>query len=166
MEAYLDIETTGFSLDYSQITVVGIYLNNGNDQRICQLVGDNITAESITEYLMGVSTLYTYNGSRFDLPFINNHYKVNLSRDFNHCDLMYHCWRNNLFGGLKAVECQLGINRRLKGLTGYEAIRLWWRYVNDYDEAALALLLEYNKEDVMNLQTLKERLFDRAIAEL
>jgi len=37
---------------------------------------------------------------------------------------------------------------------------LWWRYVNDYDEEALATLLEYNKEDVINLKTLKERLLE------
>jgi len=35
---------------------------------------------------------------------------------------------------------------------------LWWRYRNDYDEDALATLLEYNKEDVINLKVLKERL--------
>jgi len=38
----------------------------------------------------------------------------------------------------------------------YEAVRLWWRYVNDYDEDALNTLLEYNKEDVVNLKSLKE----------
>ncbi|GAG47334.1 unnamed protein product, partial [marine sediment metagenome] len=83
---------------------------------------------------------------------------VNLAKLFRHCDLMYDCWRNNLYGGFKAVERQLGIQRRLKGITGYDAVRLWWRYVNDYDEDALATLLEYNKEDVINLKTLKERL--------
>ena len=71
---------------------------------------------------------------------------------------MYDCWRNNLYGGFKAVERQVGIERRLRDIGGYEAVRLWWRYVNYYDEDALAILLEYNKEDVLNLKTLKERL--------
>jgi len=47
----------------------------------------------------------------------------------------------------------------LREINGYQAVRLWWRYVNDYDQGALATLLEYNKEDVINLKTLKEMLF-------
>jgi uncharacterized protein YprB with RNaseH-like and TPR domain len=77
---------------------------------------------------------------------------------FEHRDLMYQCWRNNLYGGLKYVEKQLGIQRRLIEVNGYEAVMLWWRYINNYDEDALETLLEYNKEDVMNLMTLKEKL--------
>lgn len=60
--------------------------------------------------------------------------------------------------GFKAVEHQLSIERRLKEVNGYQAVRFWWRYVNDYDEEALVTLLEYNKEGVLNLKTLKERL--------
>jgi hypothetical protein len=52
----------------------------------------------------------------------------------------------------------LGINRHLKEVNSYEAVRLWWRYINDYDEDALKLLLEYNKEDVVNLKALRDRL--------
>jgi uncharacterized protein YprB with RNaseH-like and TPR domain len=37
-------------------------------------------------------------------------------------------------------------------------VRLWWRYVNDYDETALKNLLEYNKEDCINLKVLKGHL--------
>ena len=35
-------------------------------------------------------------------------------------------------------------------------VLLWCRYVNNYDEDALSILLEYNKEDVVNLKALKE----------
>ena len=41
-EAYLDIETTGLSPKYNEITVVGIYLCNGADTQFIQLVGDEI----------------------------------------------------------------------------------------------------------------------------
>ncbi len=158
VEAYLDIETTGLSPWYGEITVVGIHIVNEFDTRFIQLVGEDITADSIMEALEGVEVICTYNGSRFDLPFIYCRLGVNLAKLFRHCDLMYDCWRNNLYGGFKAVERQLGIQRRLKDITGYEAVRLWWRYANDYDEDALATLLEYNKEDVINLKTLKEML--------
>jgi len=158
IEAYLDIETTGLSPSYSHITVVGIHICSGDDTIFIQLVGREITAESILEALKGVSRIYTYNGSGFDIPFIYYRLGMNLAELFEHHDLMRDCWRNNLYGGFKAVERQLGIDRRLKEVNGYEAVRLWWRYVNDYDEDALTMLLEYNKEDVINLKTLKERL--------
>ena len=158
-EAYLDIETTGLSPRNCEITVVGIYLTNATKDKFVQLVGDAITDASVLQALDGVDVIYTYNGSRFDLPFINARHKVNLASQFEHCDLMYHCWRHRLYGGLKDVERQLGIYRRLKDVNGYEAVRLWWKYVNDYDMDALAALLEYNKEDVINLKVLRDRLF-------
>lgn len=157
-DAYLDIETTGLSPRYCEITVVGIHLVSGHESGFVQLVGDDVTADNILRSLDGVGTLYTYNGSRFDLPFIYIRLGVNLAQLFNHCDLMYHCWRNNLYGGFKAVERQLGVQRKLTEVDGLEAVRLWWRWVNDYDREALTTLLEYNKEDVINLKTLRERL--------
>jgi uncharacterized protein YprB with RNaseH-like and TPR domain len=158
IDAYLDIETTGLSPQYCDITVVGIHLVGGQESRFIQLIGEDVTANNILHALDGVDTLYTYNGSRFDLPFIYVRLGINLAKLFSHCDLMYHCWRNNLYGGFKGVERQLGIQRRLKEVDGFEAVKLWWKYVNDYDEVALSALLEYNKEDVINLKTLRERL--------
>jgi uncharacterized protein YprB with RNaseH-like and TPR domain len=161
LEAYLDIETTGLTPDNCQITVVGIYIVGGEKSEIIQLIGDDITAERLMSSLHGVRTLHTYNGSRFDLPFIDARHRVDLSREFEHIDLMFHCWQRNLYGGLKSVERQLGINRNLTGVNGLEAIRLWWAYINDNDDNALKTLLEYNKEDVVNLKSLKEKLQGR-----
>lgn len=156
IEAYLDIETTGLSPNYDGITVIGIHICDGDGTRFIQLVGKDITANSILEALQGVSIIYTYNGQSFDLPFIHVHLRINLAEIFKHHDLMYDCWRNNLYGGFKAVERQLGIERKLVEINGYEAVRLWWRYIESFDLDALNTLLEYNKEDVLNLKKLKE----------
>lgn len=158
VEAYLDIETTGLSPECSEITVVGINICDGDENSFTQLVGKDITEYNILEALAGVSKIYTYNGSRFDLPFIHCRLGVNLAELFLHHDLMYDCWRYNLYGGFKAVERQLGIKRGLTEVNGYEAVRLWWRYMDYFDLDALNLLLEYNKEDVINLKVLKEKL--------
>jgi uncharacterized protein YprB with RNaseH-like and TPR domain len=157
-EAYLDIETTGLSAFYCDITVVGIYLCNTNSTRFIQMVGREITADGILEALEGVDIIYTYNGRRFDLPFIRAALGIDLQEIFDHRDLMYDCWRCRLRGGFKAVERQLGIERKLKEVDGREAVRLWWRYVDSFDLEALDRLLEYNREDVVNLKALKERL--------
>lgn len=157
-DAYLDIETTGLSRFYDNITVVGIYLCNSKDDKLIQLVGEQVTIDNLLKALEGVNTIYTYNGSRFDLPFIDSSLGIDLEAEFCHHDLMYGCWRNNLYGGFKAVEQQLGISRQLEGIGGLGAVMLWWKYQNDGDQNALALLLQYNKEDVVNLKALRERL--------
>ena len=160
--AYLDIETTGLSSFYHDITVIGIYLVDSSGGRLVQLVGEAATSDNLLEALQGVDTIYTYNGSRFDIPFIRTLLEVDLDAIFHHHDLMYDCWMNNLYGGFKAVERQLGIGRKLQGINGLEAIRLWWRYRENGDEEALALLLEYNREDVVNLEALRKRLWVHA----
>jgi len=158
-DAYLDIETTGLSSSYDGITVIGIYLVNGYDSKLVQLVGRSVTRDNLLASLEGVTKVYTYNGSRFDLPFIRASLGIDLAEFYHHHDLMYDCWRNNLYGGFKAVEQQLGIPRQLKGIGGFEAVLLWWRYQNEGDQNALALLLKYNEEDVVNLKVLRERLY-------
>jgi uncharacterized protein YprB with RNaseH-like and TPR domain len=158
IEAYLDIETTGLSPQDCDITVIGIYIYREDKAKLFQLLGEKITSEYILETLEGVDILYTYNGSRFDLPFIHSHLGINLAKIFKHYDLMYDCWKCNLFGGFKSVEKKLGINRKLIELNGYEAVRLWWRYINYFDQNALKILLEYNKEDVINLKKLRDKL--------
>jgi hypothetical protein len=157
-EAYLDIETTGLSPADCEITVIGIHICDGDETNFIQLVGRDITADNTLEALNGVGVIHTYNGHRFDLPFIHRKLGINLEELFSHRDLMYDCWKNNLRGGFKAVECQLGIDRNLKGINGYDAVRLWWRYVDAFDLDALNTLLQYNKEDVLNLRALKEKL--------
>lgn len=142
------------------VTVVGIYICNGEDAEVTQLVGKDITKVSLSEVLEGVGILHTYNGSRFDLPFIHSCIGIDLNRIFPHRDLMFDCWKNHLYGGLKAVERQLGIGRQLKDMNGWEAVKLWWKYVESFDLDALNKLLEYNKEDVVNLRTLKAKLLN------
>ena len=158
LDAYLDIETTGLCSFYDEITVIGICLASDDGNTLVQLVGGEVTRGNLLRSLRCVDTIYTYNGSRFDLPFINFRLGVNLREHFHHRDLMHDCWRNNLYGGFKAVERQLGIRRRLQDIGGTEAIALWWRYQINNDRKALSLLLEYNKEDVVNLMALRGKL--------
>src|SRR3989304_3087086 len=151
-EAYLDIETTGLTPTGCEITVIGIYLCRGQEAQFVQFVGRDICAGGVAEAQAGIDVLYTYNGSRFDLPFIHARLGVNLAEIFAHRDLMHDCWRNRLYGGLKGVERQLGIARKLPDMNGWEAVKLWWKYVESFDLEALNRLLEYNKEDVLNLK--------------
>lgn len=156
--AYLDIETTGLSRHYADLTVVGLCLEHGGQRKIIQLVGEQISARRLIGALRGARTLYTYNGKRFDLPFIKARLGVDLARRVTHRDLMYDCWRRNLYGGLKKVERKLGIGRKTHGIDGRMAVKLWYDYQNYGDRKSLDILLEYNKEDVLNLTVLRRKL--------
>lgn len=156
--AYIDIETTGLSRHQCELTVVGIALETDGACRIVQLLEAGLSDRKLLAALHGVDEIYSYNGSRFDLPFIQARLGVDLRTCFRHTDLMYDCWRNNLKGGLKAVERQLGIERSLKGIDGFMAVKLWFEYVNNNDRRSLATLLEYNREDVANLLVLRRKL--------
>lgn len=156
--AYIDIETTGLSRRFADLTVIGVALEKNGPCDVVQLFDAELSDEKLLAVLNGVDELYSYNGSRFDLPFIRAKLGVDLDRCFKHTDLMYDCWRNKLKGGLKAVERTLGINRNLKDVNGYEAVKLWYEYVNNHNRQALATLLEYNREDIVNLQVLRQKL--------
>ena len=148
MKAYLDIETCAGG----QVTVVGIYRE---DRGLLQLVGGEITDVAVWEALDGVETLCTFNGDRFDLPLLERQTRLDLRMRFRSLDLLRECRRVGLKGGLKRMEERFGIARTTRGMTGWDALGLWARYEGERDRKALERLLEYNREDVMNLVQLE-----------
>lgn len=158
MKAYLDIETS-FE---GRITVIGMFRPSTG---LVQLVGHNISEENLLGCLEGVVEVVTYNGSRFDLPIIRRELGLDLEMLLPSRDLMYACWKFNLYGGLKAVEQILGINRDTAGMSGRDAMILWEKYNQYGDHKALKQLLIYNKDDVLNLPVLEEKLARLALAE-
>lgn len=147
--AFVDIETTGLSPTTDHLTVVGIY--DGKDTKTYVR---GIDLDDIVDELKKYELLVTFNGARFDLPFIKHKYP---QVEFNqlHIDLMYPLRRIGLSGGLKNIERTLGISRsdETTGIDGFEAVRLWHRYERG-EKGALDLLLEYNREDIVNLNTI------------
>ena len=160
MDAYLDIETTGLSPAFAVPTVVGIAVDFPGDRFVEQLVGDKITAAAILRVLEGVTSIYTFNGASFDLPFLAQRPGVDLRGRFRHHDLRWTCYHAGLTGGLKAIEQKLNIVRNLPDIDGRDAIDLWRKYEGEGNQSALDMLLEYNREDVENLHTLR-RILER-----
>ncbi len=153
--AYLDIETTGLSLGRDAVTVVGVY--NGSTKR-SYIQGDDL--ETLPAALENAKLLVTFNGSRFDVPFLRKAFP-RMRLDQIHLDLVHPLRRLGFVGGLKAIESQVGILRseETTGLGGFDAVRLWRGYERG-DDDALDLLLEYNMEDVVNLEPLAELAYE------
>lgn len=153
--AYLDIETTGLSIGRDALTVVGIY--DGRRRRSF-VRGEDL--EHVPRAIERAKLLVTFNGSRFDLPFLRKAFP-RLGLDKIHFDVLHPLRRLGFVGGLKAIEAELGIRRSedTAGLHGFDAVRLWRRYERG-DDDALDLLLEYNMEDVVNLEPLAELAYE------
>lgn len=105
--------------------------------------------------------LTTYNGARFDLPFL--HRSMDWKNPYPHIDLMHVLHKMNIKGGLKGSEAQLGIQRSddLKDLTGNEAVQLWNHYLETDIRDYLDLLEKYNREDTENLVKIFEIVYER-----
>jgi uncharacterized protein YprB with RNaseH-like and TPR domain len=148
---YLDIETTGLSPYFSEITLIGLY--DGKESQFF-VKGKNLT--DFQEAINGYTTLVTFNGRAFDLPFINHRF-TDIGFDQFHIDLRYALAALGYKGGLKAIEPQLGITRpeEVKSIDGFEAVRLWHQYQCG-DKSALDRLISYNQEDIENLKPLAE----------
>jgi uncharacterized protein YprB with RNaseH-like and TPR domain len=153
--AYLDTEADGSGA----LTVVGLYRP---DQGCTQLIGDAITTENLAPLFENVACLYTYNGASFDLPAIaaQTGYVVPVP----HVDLLWESQRLGFFGGLKKVEVQLDVPRRLTDVDGSDAQFLWYLYHERQIYPAAWKLLEYNLEDTVNLASVHYELLRRSIA--
>lgn len=149
--AYLDIETTGDRENL--VTIVGI--RHAGRSR-CFVRGVDYTPAAVSEFLRGASALVTFNGASFDLPMLANE-GVSLPQ-VPSVDLRVVFHRAGYSGGLKRIEETLGFARdaTLRGLTGYDAVKLWRRYERDGDEDALDRLLAYNTADFENLEPLAD----------
>ena len=156
---YLDIETTGFSPYQAELTVIGLYIVYDKSRNLFfQPYGSQITSRALSRALSDVNIVYTYNGKKFDLPFIEAKIGLNVAKRCRHEDLMYGCWERGFYGGLKAVERTLRIPRKNTDIDGWMAVQLWERYALHGDALSLKRLLDYNREDVLNLEKLREKL--------
>lgn len=159
--AYLDIETTGLSQHRDDVTVVSVH-RAGETSSLVR--GRDLSAEALQAALDDAAVLVTFNGARFDVPFLERSFDLGL--DHAHVDLMYPCRRLGLTGGLKSIERTLGIDRDRPDISGRDAVRLWHRYARRGDEGALETLVDYNREDTANLETLMETVASRLHAEV
>ena len=149
--AFLDIETTGLSFCYDDITLIGLY-DGKNVKTFVQ--GQNLGdfEREIRKY----SIIVTYNGTLFDLRFIREKLGQRLIPPV-HIDLRFLLRRLGYTGGLKSVEKKMNICREeeVADLSGFDATVLWNRYVRG-DDYALESLVKYNLADIVNLKTMLE----------
>ena len=157
---FVDIETTGLSLYYDKITLVGCAQD---DRYACHIMGiGNDRSSAAIDLVEGAKCLVTFNGTVFDLKFLAKYLPV-LRLPAAHVDLRYLVRRASLTGGQKNVEKALGINRPgdIGEVDGVRAVLLWYEYISGNLESGRQLV-RYNHADVEGMKPI----LDHAIARI
>ncbi|HUI38559.1 MAG TPA: ribonuclease H-like domain-containing protein [Thermoplasmata archaeon] len=147
--AFLDIETTSLSPYEGIVTVVTVH---GGGATRTFVADDDL--EELPAYLRRFGVLVTFNGLRFDVPFLRVRFPE-LRVPPSHIDLRFLLYRVGYSGGLKRIEQTLGLGTRagVEGIDGLEAVRLWAEHRRGRD-GALERLVRYNRADTINLEPL------------
>lgn len=159
---FLDIETDGLDRD-SEVTVVTLH-RKGSTTTLVN--GEDLCSESLSDALEGVSMLVTFNGRCFDVPTLRCGFP-DVDLDLPHFDLRFGCKDVGMTGGLKKIEGTIGLRRSddIAEVDGLEAVRLWKRWRNNGDRGSLERLVEYNRADTVNLETLANVIYPRLVRE-
>ena len=156
---YVDIETSGLSPMNNYVTIIGVLTKDIFNQFILNV---NLKQNIIDSYIKenDITEIIGYNHIAFDNKFLvfNEYVSQKNINELKQTDLMHQCHDLNLKGGLKAVEKILGIEREYEPLNFFQQKALWKKWINNNDWSALDRLLAYNREDVMNLPLVEEKL--------
>ncbi len=157
---FFDIEADG--VPDQAPTVVSLFHAGGLEVFI---EGRNL--RELPEALAAHPLWVTFNGSCYDVPVLKKHFG-SLPSPAAHVDLRFLCRRLRLPGGLKGIEDELGFSRpaHLRGVDGWDAILLWRAYRLKGNLEALRFLVEYNLYDSVNLKSLLDVAYNRAVEDL
>jgi uncharacterized protein YprB with RNaseH-like and TPR domain len=158
----LDIETTGLSYPH-KVTCICLF----DGMEIFQFTRTRNLDDFIDFWEdKDDAILLTYNGTKFDLPFINQ--SLHWKNPYPHLDLMHVLHKMGIKGGLKGSEVKLGISRdeNLKGIDGFQAVQLWNQYVETDISDYLDLLVAYNQEDTINLHKILQIISEKKREEI
>ncbi len=161
---FLDIETTGLSPVKSEVYLIGTACLKGERLYIRQFFADDPSEEKdileeFSEYLASFDTIVTFNGNKFDIPFLEKRsFKYGIDMAFsekNGIDIYKRIQPYKKLLGLpdmkqKTLERFIGIHRNDKK-SGRELIALYGNYISSRNNYCLDLLLQHNYDDIRGL---------------
>lgn len=158
--AFLDVETTGLSIYYDYVTIVGVGLAG---EYYCHVRGGSKAA--LARLLSGAACLVTFNGSVFDTKFMEREFP-DVKLPEAHVDLRFFGRSVGLVGNQKAIERSIRLEGRshVADVDGAMAPVLWYQYQMG-DSAACKTLIEYNHADIVGMQAILDEAIRRKAAD-
>ncbi|MDR1572769.1 MAG: ribonuclease H-like domain-containing protein [Clostridiales Family XIII bacterium] len=162
-----DIETTGLSASGAKLILGGLLIPWAGGVRVRQFFAEGAHEEAellalYTDALAETDVLFSYNGDRFDIPFVNERLaRRRRPPAFGDCLSfdMYRVIRNHSHLGdmlpnlkQKTVEDYLGLWRERKDrITGADSVRLYYEYTASRSPELLRRILLHNSDDLLQL---------------
>ena len=153
----LDVEATRWN---GPISVIGLYApKEGEIDYQAFVKGENLTTESLKQAFAECRLLITFNGTNYDVPEIKKQFPGVLPENIPVIDLYLLAKRLDLNTGLKTLEQTFKINRK-EGIENKRKIatKMWKKYKNTGNRKFLNALIEYNRQDTINLYPLAEKI--------
>jgi len=168
---FLDIESTG--LFNCPTFLIGTMFLSGDDFVIRQLFARDYSEEKclielLSDLLSGFSTIVTFNGKSYDLPFIADRAIYHGTRFINrmfHFDLLHHSrrhWRGVLPNcKLQTLELHVCRRRRVGDIPGSEIPHVYHSFVRTGDPYPMIPVFHHNMLDLITMSELLIELMRR-----
>jgi len=160
---FMDIETLGLS--NVPIILIGVaeLSENGKSIETSQYLlreksEEPAVLEAFMSHLAEDSVYVSYNGAKFDIPFIKNrcnHYRINYEHNLIHYDLLYFArrlWKSKLPNcKLTTVEKYLFDIKRIDDVPGSYIPSYYESYMKKNNIGPLIPIIEHNRMDIVSL---------------
>jgi len=160
---FLDIETTGLSSSKNKIILVGLLTKTYFYQFFAEERKEEVDIlNELVCILKDIDILVTFNGTSFDIPFLNQRFKFHnidykipsaSSFDLYLIFKKYSTHFNLPNYKLKTIEKLAGIQRE-DLISGKESVELFNKYEKNRKPDIKDIILLHNKEDILNMPIL------------
>lgn len=169
----MDIETTGLNPNFAKVILGGLLIpgeKQAKQAKVVQYFADErkdeaALLEAYGNALACSDVLITYNGSRFDLPFLKErslrhglNINLDMAQSFDlYRALHYHSKMREILPNLKqkSIEAFLGLSPfREDEISGGESVDLYMEYLRTRSKAAREKVLLHNRDDLVQLASI------------
>lgn len=158
---FVDIETTG--LAYTPLFLIGCLTCTDANFILSQFLARDLTEEKAVislflEYIEQKHLIVSFNGTRFDLPYIEKRALtkgLSFSNCIPHLDLLVECrslWTNYLPDfKLTTIEKYICRNSRYDDIPGSEIPSMYFRFLKTKDPHIISRLIKHNAMDLLSM---------------